>query len=60
VKIELSHLSCKFKFGQHLSEERFEMILSHLEQRGTTIDMQTIEIMTRIKIQYSEALNAES
>jgi len=38
VKIELSHLSCKFKFGQHLSEERFEMILSHLEQRGTKID----------------------
>jgi len=45
VKIELSHLSCKFKFGQHLSEERFEMILSHLEQRGTKIDMKTVEIM---------------
>jgi len=45
VKIELSHLSCKFKFGQHLSEERFEMILSHLQKRGTEIDMRTIEVM---------------
>jgi nitroimidazol reductase NimA-like FMN-containing flavoprotein (pyridoxamine 5'-phosphate oxidase superfamily) len=45
VKIEVSKMSCKFKFGQHLNEERFEMILSHLEQRGTQIDMRTIEMM---------------
>jgi len=45
VKIELSHSSCKFKFGQHLSEERFEMILLHLEERGTEVDMKTVEIM---------------
>jgi len=56
VKMEVSHMSCKFKFGQHLSEERFEMILSHLKQRGTQIDMRTIEMMRRIKTQYSEAL----
>jgi len=49
VKIELSHLSCKFKFGQHLSEERFEMILSHLEQRGTKIDIRTIKMMLEQK-----------
>ena len=45
VKIEVAHISCKFKFGQHLSMERFEMILSHLEQRGTEIDKRTIEVM---------------
>jgi len=45
VKMEASQISCKFKFGQHLNEERFEMILSHLEQRGTQIDMRTVEIM---------------
>jgi len=45
VKMEVGHLSCKFKFGQHLSEERFEMIVLHLEERGTKIDMRTVEIM---------------
>ena len=45
VKIEVKHLSCKFKFGQHLTDERFEMILSHLEKRGTEIDRKTIELM---------------
>ncbi len=29
VKIEIQHISCKFKFGQHLNEERFEMIISN-------------------------------
>jgi len=45
VKIEVKHLSCKFKFGQHLNNERFEMILSHLEERNTEIDRKTIELM---------------
>jgi len=45
LKIEVKHLSCKFKFGQHLSDERFDMILSHLEERGTEIDRKTIELM---------------
>ena len=45
VKIEVKYLSCKFKFGQHLTEERFEMILSHLEERNTQIDRKTIELM---------------
>ncbi|HHE05838.1 MAG TPA: pyridoxamine 5'-phosphate oxidase family protein [Epsilonproteobacteria bacterium] len=45
VKMQIHTISCKFKFGQHLSEERFEMILSHLKQRGCKIDMKTIEMM---------------
>jgi len=49
VKMELRQMSCKFKFGQHLSKERFEMILSHLEKRGTKIDMKTVEIMRGVQ-----------
>ncbi|HHD79196.1 MAG TPA: pyridoxamine 5'-phosphate oxidase family protein [Epsilonproteobacteria bacterium] len=45
VKMKVHTLRCKFKFGQHLSEERFEMILAHLEQRGTEIDIKTIKMM---------------
>ncbi len=45
VKIETQKLSCKFKFGQHLSEERFEMIVAHLLARGTEIDRRTVAIM---------------
>ena len=45
VKIAVETLSCKFKFGQHLNEERFEMIVSHLLRRGTQIDRETVKIM---------------
>ena len=45
VKIEVETLSCKFKFGQHLNEERFEMIVSHLLERGTEIDRETVRLM---------------
>jgi len=49
VKIAVSNITCKFKFGQHLSDERFEMICSHLKERESKIDMQTIEIMKAMK-----------
>ena len=45
VKIEVRSISCKFKFGQHLSAERFEMICAHLEERASMTDIKTIEIM---------------
>ena len=45
VKIEVENLTCKFKFGQNLNQERFEMIVSALLERGTQIDRETIEIM---------------
>jgi len=44
-KLLPSTVSCKFKFGQHLSSERFEMIVESLKKRGTEIDRKTIEIM---------------
>ncbi len=45
VKIEVETLSCKFKFGQHLNEERFNMIVSALLERGTQIDRETVRLM---------------
>jgi len=45
VKIEVKNLTCKFKFGQHLSDERFDMIVSALLERGTQIDRETVKIM---------------
>jgi len=44
-KLVPSHISCKFKFGQHLNEERFEMIIKHLKERNRPIDSATIEMM---------------
>ena len=46
-KLVPKSVSCKFKFGQHLSKVRFEMILSHLQKRGTKVDLRTVEEMTR-------------
>ena len=37
----------KFKFGQHLTQERFEMILSHLKNRAEEMDIQTIDMMQK-------------
>ena len=45
VKIEITQLSCKFKFGQHLSPERFDRIIDQLRKRGTALDHKTITIM---------------
>ena len=45
LKMKINYLSCKFKFGQHLSKKRFEMIVSHLKERGTKIDIRTVKIM---------------
>jgi len=40
-------VTCKFKFGQHLNEERFARILEHLRSRGTETDLRTVDEMTR-------------
>ena len=45
LKIEVEKLTCKFKFGQHLSEERFDMIVTHLLKRDTKIDRETVKLM---------------
>ena len=44
-KLIMIEYSAKYKFGQHLSQERFEMILSHLQERNHTLDKETAETM---------------
>ena len=51
VKIVPHTTRCKFKFGQHLTKERFEMILSHLEERDTAIDKVTIKMMKALRVE---------
>jgi len=51
VKIVPHTTRCKFKFGQHLSQERFEMILSHLKERDTEVDKVTIEMMKTMRVE---------
>ena len=49
VKIVPHTTGCKFKFGQHVTKERFNMILSHLEERGTTMDKETAKMMKHLR-----------
>ena len=49
VKIEIEKLTCKFKFGQHLSDKRFEMIVENLLKRGRPIDIETVRVMRKQK-----------
>jgi len=44
-KLEIDEMKAKFKFGQNLTEERFAMIIEHLEQRATKSDFATIRMM---------------
>ena len=48
-KINIDNISAKFKFGQHLSQERFDMIIEHLKKRATKKDLSTIELMKEMK-----------
>ena len=48
-KLVPSNLSCKFKFGQNLSDERFEMIVEHLKKRATPTDIVTIRLMNEYR-----------
>ena len=44
-KLTPTNANLKLKFGQKLSKERFNMIIEHLEKRGTKEDIQTINLM---------------
>lgn len=48
-KLKIKQLTAKFKFGQHLPQKRFEMIIEHLRKRGENKDKATIEVMHRLK-----------
>jgi nitroimidazol reductase NimA-like FMN-containing flavoprotein (pyridoxamine 5'-phosphate oxidase superfamily) len=49
-KLIPSELKGKIKLGQHLPKERFNMIIEHLEQRGSDIDKLTVKDMLNNKI----------
>jgi len=49
LRVDIKELRAKFKFGQHLDEQRFDMIISHLQNRDTDIDKATIEMMKRYR-----------
>lgn len=44
-KLVPRELSCKFKFGQQVSEARFNRIIQHLHASGTPLDLKTIALM---------------
>lgn len=46
-KLNIKELTAKFKFGQNLSDERFDMVLEHLKNRGRKVDNATIEMMIK-------------
>ncbi|MCR8629740.1 pyridoxamine 5'-phosphate oxidase family protein [Paenibacillus radicis (ex Xue et al. 2023)] len=45
VRIRITELSAKFKFGQNVKEPRFSKITEGLEQRNRPLDVETIELM---------------
>ena len=48
-KLVPDELKAKFKFGQHLNQERFDMIINHLEKRNNPKDILTIKLMKELK-----------
>ena len=49
IKINPTEVRAKFKFGQHLDEERFSMIIEHLKKRGKALDLETVYLMETLK-----------
>ena len=45
MKIIPTEIRAKFKLGQHLDDQRFTMIVKHLEERGTEVDRETVTLM---------------
>lgn len=48
-KLIPNNIRGKFKLGQQLPKERFELIIKHLEERNTTNDKKTLQLMKGIK-----------
>jgi len=48
-KLIATSINGKIKVGQHLSDERFNMIIEHLKNRASSIDLLTIKEMEKYK-----------
>jgi nitroimidazol reductase NimA-like FMN-containing flavoprotein (pyridoxamine 5'-phosphate oxidase superfamily) len=46
-KLVIDNIEGKIKLGQNLNDERFKMVLSHLKQRGTDLDLLTVKEMEK-------------
>jgi len=49
VKIQIIKLEAKFKFGQNVDQESFQMIVDNLKKRSTTQDQKTCAEMLKIR-----------
>jgi hypothetical protein len=46
-KLVPTNTTCKLKFGQNFSKERYERVSEHLKQRGTPKDMDTLDMINK-------------
>jgi len=44
-KLTSTSTKAKFKLGQNFNEERYARVISHLEERGTSKDLKTLELI---------------
>jgi len=44
-KLVPRELSCKFKFGQQVTDARFNRIIQHLKDSGSELDLKTVALM---------------
>ncbi len=44
-RFDIKEMAGKIKLGQNLSKERFDMVIEHLQERGSEIDLLTINLM---------------
>lgn len=49
VKLETIECNGKFKLGQHLSDETWNLLTEELKKRGSRIDLITLELMKEFK-----------
>lgn len=47
--IQPEQISAKFKFGQHLPDEVFQRVTQYLQERGTPLDQETVQMMARYR-----------
>ena len=52
IKIIPTETRAKFKFGQHVTQERFKMICKHLEARGEALDLETLALMKALRVEH--------
>ncbi|WP_421717153.1 pyridoxamine 5'-phosphate oxidase family protein [Arcobacter arenosus] len=48
-KLIPTNTTAKFKLGQNFNEERYQRVVSHLKQRGTKKDLETLELIELYK-----------